>query len=225
MRRQPDGRAWSLPSTSPMIAGRARHRPRVDSRLRCRRAGLGCVLPRSGNTLTLLIIRDVFGVKDLGRVVVEDLDLGHAVRQAPDRSPSRPPSDLHGLRGKDLLEAIRDRPEPFFIKTHRLVKAADAAPALVVVRDGRDANVSYAHLLGSRRPHPAPERLPRPEGGDLAEERYRTLPFDQRLAQADRARNPGLRPLVAKCPPLAEPQLRQPFSCATRSWSAIRPGR
>ena len=140
--------------------------------------------PRSGNTLALLTIRDVFGVKELGRVVADDLDLGNVVRQAPDRSAYRVPSELHGLRGEDLLEAIRDRPEPFYIKTHRLAEAADAAPALVVVRDGRDANISYAHLIGSRRPHPAPERLPPGRKGPyLAEEQYRELPFNRRLGK------------------------------------------
>ena len=46
--------------------------------------------PRSGNTLTLLTIRDVFGVKELGRIVADDLDLGNVVRQAPDHHVPRP---------------------------------------------------------------------------------------------------------------------------------------
>ena len=59
---------------------------------------------------------------------------------------------------------MRERPEVFFIKSHRPVDAADPAPALYIARDGRDVLVSRAHWLGDNRIGP-----------------YCKLPFDQQL--------------------------------------------
>src|SRR5919201_965837 len=82
--------------------------------------------PRSGNALTMLALQDIFGEPRIGTVTAGE------------------------LRGGELLDAIRERPEPFFIKTHRLSEAADPAPGLYIVRDGRDAIVSQAHFVKDR---------------------------------------------------------------------------
>ena len=62
------------------------------------------------------------------------------------------PEELRGLHRDELLEALRARPEPFFVKTHRREHAADPAPALYLVRDGRDVHVSQAHWRADKDP-------------------------------------------------------------------------
>jgi hypothetical protein len=105
--------------------------------------------PRSGNTLTLLTLRDVFGTGRLGADFDEQFQLGRIPQKAlPGEGPEwELPRALEGLTGDDLLDALRERSEAYFIKTHRLARAADPAPALYLVRDGRDALVSHAHLV------------------------------------------------------------------------------
>lgn len=125
--------------------------------------------PRSGNTLTLLVLRDAFDIPRLGADFREELDLGRLpARALPGGTPRawRLPSDLRGLTGDALLDALRARPETYFIKTHRVERAGDPAPALYLVRDGRDALVSHAHFVG-----------------DNDEPRFRDRTFDQRLAK------------------------------------------
>ena len=136
--------------------------------------------PRSGNTLVLTVLRDVYGVERLGsalnrdrlglELLPPDLPPGSARRAA-----FRLPPELADLANPELLEAARDRAEAFFIKTHRVGDSADPAPAIHIVRDGRDALVSYAHYVAE---HDVP--------------RYRGLPFEERLALlvADNRRHP-----------------------------------
>jgi hypothetical protein len=132
--------------------------------------------PRSGNTLTLLVLRDVFGTNRLGSDFNDDFSLG----KIPDHAlPGRatyawdPPRQVRGLSGDALLDSLRARPEAYFIKTHRLARASDPAPALYLVRDGRDALVSQAHLV---------------KANDVP--RFRNQSFDRRLAELI---DPGIR--------------------------------
>jgi hypothetical protein len=100
--------------------------------------------PRSGNTLTLRTLRDVFGVNRFCTIHEPGLWM---------RKRSRDyeiPDELEGLDDSRLLDALRERPEPFFIKSHRREDADDAAPSLYIVRDGRDVHVSYAHWTRDR---------------------------------------------------------------------------
>ena len=132
--------------------------------------------PRSGNTLTLLVLRDAFGIAHLGADFSDDLSLGRIPERAlpgNDAIRWRPPPELEGLEGDALLDALRERPEPYFVKTHRLSRAADSAPALYLVRDGRDALVSHAHFVAD---NDAP--------------RFRGQDFDRRLATLI---HPGIR--------------------------------
>ena len=101
----------------------------------------------------MLVLRDVFGIGRIGTVLQDDLDLGRVAQALPEPANGSwtPPRELHGLERAELLDAVRERPERFFIKTHRLSEASDPAPALYVVRDGRDALVSQAHFLEDRR--------------------------------------------------------------------------
>jgi Sulfotransferase domain len=131
--------------------------------------------PRSGNALTMLTLQDVFGERRVGTITADDLRLGDMRdERLPGGRPWRPPPELRGLRGGELLDAIRARPEPFFIKTHRLSEASDPARALYIVRDGRDAVVSQAHFVKDH---------------DVAA--YRGLSFARRIATLTR---PGMRP-------------------------------
>jgi hypothetical protein len=100
--------------------------------------------PRSGNTLTLRTLGDVFGINRFCTIHEPDLWM---------RKRSRTyeiPEELEGLSQADLLDALRERPEPFFIKSHRRSDSEDAAPALYIVRDGRDVHVSYTHWTADR---------------------------------------------------------------------------
>ena len=131
--------------------------------------------PRSGNALTVLTLEDVFGEWRIGTVTASDLRLGRMRHPlVPGGAPWQPPPELRALRGSELLDAMRARPEPFFVKTHRLAEAPDPAPALYIVRDGRDAVVSQAHFVAER--------------GVAA---YRGLSFERRLARLTGA---GMRP-------------------------------
>ena len=102
---------------------------------------------RSGNTLTLQTLHDVFGINRFCTIHDPDLWL-----KGGDRSDSYDvPEELEALDHDAKLEAIRERPEPFFVKSHRVEDSEDPSPALYIVRDGRDVHVSRAHFLNDRK--------------------------------------------------------------------------
>ena len=88
--------------------------------------------PRSGNTFFRLLLNHAYGVGSYSiynrdrRGPVGDI-IGH---QLMDRS----------------LEQMAVDPKPHFVKTHE-VAGEDHYPAIALVRDGRDALVSYAHFI------------------------------------------------------------------------------
>lgn len=133
--------------------------------------------PRSGNTLTMLVLRDVFGISRVAAVYGRQVTWGFAgnLEELPPTLESaaswQPPEELANLRDDDLLDALRQHSESYFVKTHLRSKAADSAPALYLVRDGRDALVSHAHLVQER-------------------PRFRDMNFDRRLAALI---HPGIR--------------------------------
>jgi hypothetical protein len=82
--------------------------------------------PRSGNTFARFVLKEVYGIA----------------------SDSVYASEAGGRLARFLAETggeqTQDRPR--FTKTHDLIAADESSPAVYVVRDGRDAYVSYAHF-------------------------------------------------------------------------------
>jgi hypothetical protein len=82
--------------------------------------------PRSGNTFARFVLKEVYGI-------------------ASDTAYS---SEAGGRLARFLAETAGDQPseQPWFTKTHEIVPPDESSPAVYVVRDGRDAYVSYAHF-------------------------------------------------------------------------------
>lgn len=95
--------------------------------------------PRSGNTLARLALFYLFGHRS-GSI--------YPAGAAASTGRQRRLRSLVDRRPLALLDALEG---PAFVKTHELRHADDDRPAVVVVRDGRDALVSYAHFLGNER--------------------------------------------------------------------------
>lgn len=93
--------------------------------------------PRSGNTLLRVILSYGFGLPCPPRYP----------RQAHVPPPRRaaPPLRLAGENRPRGLEAMQASPDTWYVKSHEL--PSDDRPALYLVRDGRDALVSYAHFI------------------------------------------------------------------------------
>jgi hypothetical protein len=92
--------------------------------------------PRSGNTFLRIVLRNLYGIRTS---VVYDVD-GVAERLG---------ADLVGFTPRPAaIEVMRDADEIHFIKTHRQrdEQVEDTDPAICLVRDGRDALVSWARL-------------------------------------------------------------------------------
>src|SRR3954468_13687435 len=127
----------------------------------------------------MLTLRDAFGISSQGAVYrnevrwefIRDQETVPPTREAP--SPWKPPGALADLERDALLDALRQRPESYFMKTHLVSRASDPAPALYVVRDGRDALVSHAHWVK-----------------DIDSPRFEGLSFERRLAELI---DPGIR--------------------------------
>lgn len=97
--------------------------------------------PRSGNTFFRLLLSHAFGT-------------GTYSIYNPDRRGPVGEIIGHQLMRRSLEDMAQD-PRPHFVKTHEL-PGQDAYPAIFLVRDGRDALVSYAHfILAYERPAPS----------------------------------------------------------------------
>jgi hypothetical protein len=93
--------------------------------------------PRSGNNLFREVLYRIYGVKS-GSVFPEPLGA----------DPYLDDVSLH--LPEDSIDSLRELDGPVFVKTHRLSEADDPSPAVYLVRDGRDAYVSYAHFVRAR---------------------------------------------------------------------------
>lgn len=93
--------------------------------------------PRSGNNLFREALYRIFGVKS-GSVFPEPLGA----------DPYLDDVSLH--LPEDSIDSLRELEAPVFVKTHRLSESDDQSPAVYLVRDGRDAYVSYAHFVRAR---------------------------------------------------------------------------
>lgn len=93
--------------------------------------------PRSGNTFTRIVLHRLYGAPT------------YSVYNDNDPVAQRIGPDLVGYRPKPAERAVMgESAEVFFMKTHKRRKD-DGYPAIYLVRDGRDAVVSKAHLLAS----------------------------------------------------------------------------
>jgi hypothetical protein len=86
--------------------------------------------PRSGNTFFRIVLDEIYGLQSQSLYTEEPAGVS---RRMPD--PVR--AGLKDLRASKQVH---------FIKTHGLPEDDD--PAVLLVRDGRDAMVSYAHFIG-----------------------------------------------------------------------------
>jgi hypothetical protein len=89
--------------------------------------------PRSGNNLALLTLGRAFGFR-------------RGLSAQPDQTLRKfdlPPD-------ADLIPSLKGLEETVFVKTHALPGGRDETPAVYLVRDGRDAEVSYAHWVRDR---------------------------------------------------------------------------
>jgi hypothetical protein len=92
--------------------------------------------PRSGNSFLRTLLWENFGGVKSGSLYRRQNEVR---RQTYTRGLS-----FHAdSEARDELEALS---EPVFVKTHGLAEAGGHSPALYLVRDGRDAVVSYARL-------------------------------------------------------------------------------
>lgn len=98
--------------------------------------------PRSGNTFLRIVLRRRYGVPTS---VIYDVD-GVAERLGPAFVGF---AERHGT-----LEAMRASPHPYFVKTHRQRddRVDDIDGAICLVRDGRDALVSWARQASEAEP-------------------------------------------------------------------------
>ena len=90
--------------------------------------------PRSGNTFFRVVLHHVYNLKTFS--VYDEAEAGVADVTGHEKLPAP-------------LTELAAAPETYFIKTHNLPQ--DNAPAVYLVRDGRDALVSHANYLLSFR--------------------------------------------------------------------------
>ncbi len=92
--------------------------------------------PRSGSRLMRTALRSGWGIE--GHSVFDRAERARRLgSRLPRRGPARDPR-IRRFRKREGLQVM---------KTHLLVHARTSDPALVLVRDGRDSCVSYAHLI------------------------------------------------------------------------------
>lgn len=93
--------------------------------------------PRSGNTFARLLFHHLYGVP-LPSVYLPATPAG-------ENKPLAQRPLLPELICEMPLSMARNSPEPVLVKTHEM--PSDDAPAIYLVRDGRDALVSHAHYV------------------------------------------------------------------------------
>ena len=103
--------------------------------------------PRSGNTLTLLVLRNVFGIGNLVALGGDELRAGMPAIKLPSGREVKE-AELPDVSLPKQLRWMRDSDETYFVKTHRVRDANSPDRALHCVRDGRDSLVSHAHYTG-----------------------------------------------------------------------------
>ena len=95
--------------------------------------------PRSGNTLLRIILNSVFGVST------------STIYPGPKPGVNQVYDQMNQLIGDvdavGPLAELQASPQLHFVKTHEIASSDDGNPAVYVLRDGRDALVSYAHFL------------------------------------------------------------------------------
>ena len=104
--------------------------------------------PRSGNAFLRMVLKSAFGVSS-GSIYAQDAG-GGVLREVRDSS----------IAARSVEEMAREA-DPCFVKTQGL-PGVDEYPALYIVRDGRDAIVSYAHSaleVEPRRAGPRPDSV------------------------------------------------------------------
>ena len=127
--------------------------------------------PRSGNTLTSRTLADVYGINRFWSIYNE-----HLFMKGWRGRGFEPPENLDRLPHDELLEALRERPEPYFVKSHRLEDSSDRAAALYCLRDGRDVQVSCAHWVAG------PVASESARWGRNSASSLKRLPFEERLS-------------------------------------------
>jgi len=106
--------------------------------------------PRSGNTLTRIMLNDVFGAA-VPSIYEED-----RTQQEYNWGDLLPPTASHrpaDLTREQFLEYARSSPDVFFVKTHAPPPESDEA-AILIVRDGRAAISSFEAYQKSFWRHP-----------------------------------------------------------------------
>lgn len=91
--------------------------------------------PRSGNTLCRTVLKQVFGLDSYSIY-----DESFFVARGLDSTVGHKSSNL-------TFEEMTSSEAVFFVKTHDL--PTDNQPAIYIVRDGRDALISYAHQINT----------------------------------------------------------------------------
>ena len=100
--------------------------------------------PRSGNTMIRILLHKVYGRQSLSLY-------DECPGEDDPANVFAPIFRVCGSAGQaGPLDELRRRPDVCFVKTHGL--PADDSPAVYVVRDGRDALVSYAHFIRTYEP-------------------------------------------------------------------------
>lgn len=94
--------------------------------------------PRSGNTFLRIVLNSVFGLST------------STIYSGPKAGVNPIYDEMNRLIGdvepSGSLAELQASPQVHFVKTHELASPDDGNPAVYVLRDGRDALVSYAHF-------------------------------------------------------------------------------
>lgn len=97
--------------------------------------------PRSGNTFFRYALQHMHGIRSYAGIAAVDL-----VEKGEVRETNRGTSGIFEPPPLGTRQELAETSEWFFVKTHHLPQD-DSLPAVYLVRDGRDALVSYAHYV------------------------------------------------------------------------------